>query len=99
MDLIEVLQRARQELLDLSSRNRLISTALDSTRSKRLDIVDERSEEVFRLLVRERKALSFLPGRERDISADGGDICLGCFSLKTIICQRIVTPTSGCKPG
>src|SRR6516165_952337 len=59
-----VLQKARQELLDLSARNRLINTPRDPARGKKLDILDERSEEVFRLLVRERKAMSFLPGQE-----------------------------------
>ena len=69
----EILQRARQELLDLSARNRLINTPRDPARGKKLDIVDERSEEVFRLLVRERKAMSFLPGQEDDQleAADG----------------------------
>ena len=58
-----ILQKAREELLDLSARNRLINTPRDPARGKKLDIVDERSEEVFRLLVRERKAMSFLPGK------------------------------------
>src|SRR4051794_21484385 len=61
-----ILQKAREELLDLSARNRLINTPRDPARGKKLDIVDERSEEVFRLLVRERKAMSFLPGRGDD---------------------------------
>ena len=61
-----ILQKAREELLDLSARNRLINTPRDPARGKKLDIVDERSEEVFRLLVRERKAMSFLPGRVDD---------------------------------
>ncbi len=45
-----ILQKAREELLDLSARNRLINTPRDPARGKKLDIVDERSEEVFRLL-------------------------------------------------
>jgi very-short-patch-repair endonuclease len=61
-----ILQRAREELLDLSARNRLINTPRDPARGKKLDIVDERSEDVFRLLVRERKAMSFLPGKGDD---------------------------------
>src|SRR5436305_13082260 len=69
----EILQRARQELLDLSARNRLVNTPRDPARGKKLDILNERSEEVFRLLVRERKAMSFLPGQEDDQpgAADG----------------------------
>jgi very-short-patch-repair endonuclease len=71
-----ILDRSRQELLDLSARNRLISTPRDSSRSKRLDIVDERSVEVFRLLVLERKSLTFLPGRGEDAEDEqrAGDV-------------------------
>lgn len=64
-----ILERARQELLDLSARNRLISTPRDSTRSKRLEIVGERSDDIFRLLVRDRKAVSFLPSRSKETEA------------------------------
>src|SRR4051794_23012208 len=67
------LQKAREELLDLSARNRLINTPRDPARGKKLDIVDERSEEVFRLLVRERKAMSFLPGRDGDEPPQASD--------------------------
>lgn len=67
-----VLQRAREELLDLSARNRLINTPRDPSRGKKLDIVDERSEEVFRRLVRERRAMSFQPGRG-DEELEAGD--------------------------
>ena len=64
-DLIKRIQNTRRELLDLSARNRLISTPRGSSRGRKIEIVDERSEEVFRLLVRERKAMSFLPGAEQ----------------------------------
>jgi very-short-patch-repair endonuclease len=63
-----ILEVARQDLLDLSARNRLISTPRDTSRSKRLDIIDERSEEVFRLLVREKKSFTFLPGRGEEVA-------------------------------
>ena len=41
------LDNARRELLDLTTRNRLLSTSRGRTRSSRLEIVDELSEEVF----------------------------------------------------
>ena len=66
------LETSRRDLLDLTTRNRLISTARTSTRSGRLEIIDERAEEVFRLLVREGKAMSFLP-RESDEYDDQPD--------------------------
>ena len=62
-DLIKRIQNTRRELLDLSARNRLISTPRASSPGKKIEIVDERSEEVFRLLVRE-----FLHGIEKGIS-------------------------------
>ncbi|MBC8290851.1 MAG: DUF4011 domain-containing protein, partial [Planctomycetes bacterium] len=56
------LEAARRELLDLTGRNRLLNTQRSSTRSSRLEIVDEKSPEVYRHLVVEGKAMSFLPG-------------------------------------
>jgi very-short-patch-repair endonuclease len=53
------LEKARRDLLDLTTRNRLLSTSRSQTRSGRLEIVDELSEEVFRILVREQKKMTF----------------------------------------
>lgn len=61
-DVLKRIEVARKDLLDLSARNDLISTPRGSSRSKRIEIEDERSEEVFRILVREHKAMSFSPG-------------------------------------
>ena len=61
---------SRRELLDLSARNRLISTPRESSQGRKIEVVDERSEEVFRLLVRERKAMSFLAGAGVDEQGD-----------------------------
>lgn len=58
-----VLENARRELLDLTSRNRLLNTSRSRTRSSRLEIVGELSEEVYRRLVVEKKAMSFLPAQ------------------------------------
>lgn len=69
----QILQRlasARRNLLDLSARNRLLHTPRSSSRSSRLDIVDELSSEIFRILVRERKKMTFLPGKESESSGD-----------------------------
>ena len=63
-NLITRIENARRGLLDLSARNRLISTPRKSSQGRKVEIADERSEEVFRLLVRERKAMS-LPGGHR----------------------------------
>ena len=57
------LERARMELLDLSARNRLLHIPRFSKSAKTIDVVDERSVEIFRLLVRENRAFTFLAGR------------------------------------
>lgn len=68
-----ILENARRELLDLTARNRLLNTARSSTRSSRLEIVDEVSDEVLRHLVAEGKAMSFLPAREEEQAEGNGD--------------------------
>src|SRR6266404_1666787 len=60
----ELLDRSRKELLDLSTRNRLLSIPVNSKSARIVQIYDERSSEVFRLLVTEKKSLSFLPGKQ-----------------------------------
>ena len=62
----ELLERSRKELLDLSMRNRLLSIPVNSKFARIVQVHDELSEEVFRLLVAEKKALSFLPGRQTE---------------------------------
>ena len=63
------LERARTELLDLGARNRLLNIPRSSKTAKLLEVADERSAEVFRILVREHKTFTFLPGRT---AAQGG---------------------------
>src|SRR3546814_20739888 len=55
------LLKERHALLDLSTRNRLLNTPLRTRNNRAIEIVDEKSAEVFRLLDA-AKALSFLPG-------------------------------------
>ncbi|HEX8572871.1 MAG TPA: DUF3320 domain-containing protein [Allosphingosinicella sp.] len=67
------LERARTELLDLSARNRLLNMPRSGKSAKILEVVDERSAEVFRLLVREQRALTFMPGRAAPGTATEGE--------------------------
>lgn len=67
----ELLEQSRAELLDLSTRNRLLAMPGPGRAAKVLHLHDERSAEVYRLLVTERKALSFLPGRPSTAGAEG----------------------------
>lgn len=67
------LESARRDLLDLTARNRLLSTPLARERSTRLDIVDELSSEVFRILVQERREMTFLPTVNPETQTPSGD--------------------------
>jgi len=59
----DLLNTSRKELLDLSTRNRLLSIPVDSSSAKIVQIRDELTSQVFRMLVPEKKSFSFLPGR------------------------------------
>jgi len=59
----EKLDRVRRELLDLSARNRLLNMPRGASKGRSIEIVDEKTSEVFRLLVREGKAFTFVAGR------------------------------------
>jgi very-short-patch-repair endonuclease len=64
------LDRARMELLDLSARNRLLNMPRSGKSAKSVQVVDEKSAEIFRLLVTEGRVFTFLAGR---ISPEEGD--------------------------
>ena len=55
------LEQARRNLLELSTRNRLINMPRRRKRAKVVEIAGERSDEVFRILVSEGREMSFLP--------------------------------------
>lgn len=63
----ELLGRSRQELLDLTLRNPLLS--FRSLRAKGVDVVDELPWEVFRMLVGEEKSMYFEAAPEPDSAA------------------------------
>jgi very-short-patch-repair endonuclease len=65
------IERARTELLDFSARNRLLNVPRFSKSAKTLDIVDEKAEEVFRILVTDGKPMTFLAGAKGRESKDG----------------------------
>ena len=62
------LDTARAELLDLGLRNSLINYRLLRTRG--VEIVDESPPDVYRILVQERRAMSFLPRPEPEEEDD-----------------------------
>lgn len=67
------LDAARRDLLDLTTRNRLLNTPRHRVRSRSIEIVDERPEHVFRILVREGRPMSFLPA-SADAKRTGGEL-------------------------
>jgi len=70
------LEKSRQELLDLSNGNRLISCSRTSGRG--LEIVDERTEQVFNLLCRQGRSMSFLPSETAEAAPEFfGEVDLG----------------------
>ena len=69
LPLREKLDRARTELLDLSARNRLLNMPRSAKGARALEIVDELTTEIFRLLVRDNRPFTFVAGK----SARAGD--------------------------
>src|SRR6185369_101573 len=59
-NLTRTLDVARRDLLDLGLRNTLLNYRVLRTRG--VEVIDEKPEEIFRLLVSEGKSLTFLPG-------------------------------------
>jgi hypothetical protein len=73
----QLLEHSRRELLDLSTRNRLLAMPAESKSARVVHVHDEKSDPVFRLLVTERKALSFLPGLERESRREAAGLTAG----------------------
>jgi hypothetical protein len=61
-------RKSRQALLDLSTRNRLLSLPQAAT-ARVLHFADERTDEVYRLLAGESKAMSFAPAKAEEEQA------------------------------
>lgn len=66
------LERARLELLDLSARNRLLNMPRSARTVRTIEVIDEKSSEVFRLLVRENRTFTFAAGRASKADTDSG---------------------------
>lgn len=67
--LIQALEAARNKLLDRSLRNKLIHTNVSSSKARQIRIIDELSDEIFKIL-RAGKAMTFAAGAP---SRSGGD--------------------------
>ncbi len=60
----QAIKSLKERLIDTSKRNRLIHSPIGKNRGKHLDIIEERSDEVFRLLVHKKKKMQFLPSMD-----------------------------------
>lgn len=65
------LETARRDLLELSTRNRLLSTPRRRKRSRALEIVDEKSDALFELLIDKGRSMTFEPAPETAHQAEG----------------------------
>jgi very-short-patch-repair endonuclease len=65
------LERARTELLDLSARNRLLNVPRSGKAARVVEVVDEISSEIYRLLVEEARVFTFLAGRSAAGAGEG----------------------------
>jgi len=57
----KLLEESRRELLDLGTRNRLLSMPTEGKNAKVVHVRQELSDAVFKVLVTDRKAMTFLP--------------------------------------
>lgn len=78
LSLSQKLETARSELLDLTARNRLLNIP-KSKNTKFLEVVNERSEDIFKMLFEERKSFTFLHGKE-DKNAEESDVNIDIIS-------------------
>jgi hypothetical protein len=77
MPLEAKLEKARMELLDLGARNRLLNMPRGGKTAKSLEVVDEITSEIYRLLVREGRPFTFLAGRQAtpaDVADDPDEV-------------------------
>src|SRR5918997_1402062 len=69
-----IIEASREELLDLGLRNPLLNYR--SSRARGVEVVDELPAEIFRILVRERKAMSFKSAPEEAENGSGDALFL-----------------------
>ncbi len=72
-DLLRQFEVARRELLELTTRNRLLNTPRDSDRGVAIEIKEESSTEIFRMLVSEGKVMRFEEGELVDFEDDAAE--------------------------
>ncbi len=89
-DLGQRLARARRELLDLSARNRLLHVPRENPRSGRLDIVKERSDDIYRILVGEARSMTFLGSDGALADDDDPEAAYADDKLQTALAEKVL---------
>lgn len=74
---LRTLEASRKELLDLTTRNRLLDTPRNRARAKTLEIVDEGSDQIAKILMKEGRPMSFLPAPDSKESDGVGNEAFG----------------------
>ncbi|MFN5127326.1 MAG: DUF3320 domain-containing protein [Sphingomonadaceae bacterium] len=73
----KLFEETRRKLVETGTRNRLIHVNRQKTRSNSLEIIHEKSDEVYRLLVSSAKSMRFLAtGRDKDSDSDTPSLAL-----------------------
>jgi len=86
-----ILETSRHELLDLSARNRLLSMPLGRPSTKSLDIIDSQSDEVYRLLVSEKKSMRFLPKKASPAKNEVAEPVLSEAQMQSKVSNKLQT--------
>lgn len=89
----DVLEQSRRELLDLTTRNRLIHTPRRNHRISQIEIVGERSDEVFRRLVLEGQSMAFRPAPRSSAEPGEGKAAVADPALAADPCDNVLQTT------
>ena len=73
----KLFEETRRRLVETGTRNRLIHVNRQNRRSNSLEIINERSDEILKLLVSSGKTMRFLAtGRDKDSDSDTPSLAL-----------------------
>ncbi|MCH9033566.1 MAG: DUF4011 domain-containing protein, partial [Planctomycetes bacterium] len=78
----EKLASARRDLLELTTRTRLLDTPRHRERSRTVEIEDERCDEIFRILAVEQKTMVFDPREEEEDKLFDGELDEDAFEFE-----------------
>jgi very-short-patch-repair endonuclease len=67
------LEAARHQLIERNLRNKLVNCALTSKRSKQIRVVEELADEIFKMLLAQKKEMTFAAGRGLESEEEDAD--------------------------